>query len=128
MWWSDLIGFGRVHSPGTPVPSRAPIAATAPPAVSSSLGAVPSQTAPPPGVPPVTEPGAPPTTTPPPPPSTTSTTVPKPTSTTSAAGAAPSMTARPVHTAAGAVEGAESNGVFSFLGIPYGAARSESGG
>ncbi|MDQ2725489.1 MAG: NlpC/P60 family protein, partial [Actinomycetota bacterium] len=25
IWWSDLVGFGRVHTPGTPVPSRAPI-------------------------------------------------------------------------------------------------------
>ncbi|MDQ6948013.1 MAG: C40 family peptidase, partial [Actinomycetota bacterium] len=47
IWFSDLVGFGRVHSPGTPVPSRAPILATVPNAVVPTLGAVPSQTAPP---------------------------------------------------------------------------------
>jgi cell wall-associated NlpC family hydrolase len=87
IWWSDLVGFGRVHTTGTPVPSRAPIPVTAPAAVNSSLGAVPSQTAPPPGVAPVTEPGAPPTTAPPPPSSTT--TVPKPTTTSTTSPLAP---------------------------------------
>ncbi len=87
IWYSDLVGFGRVHTPGTPVPSRAPIAATTAPAVISHVGAVPSQAAPPPGMPPVTEPGAAPTTAPRPPPtsapSTTATTRPTTTSTTS---------------------------------------------
>jgi cell wall-associated NlpC family hydrolase len=88
IWWSDLVGFGRVHMPGIPVPSRAPIPANAPAEVNSTLGAVPSQTAPPPGAAPVTEPGAPPTTAPhgpppTPPPPTTTTTVAHPSTTTS---------------------------------------------
>jgi hypothetical protein len=88
IWWSDLVGFGRVHMPGIPVPSRAPIPANAPAEVNSTLGAVPSQTAPPPGSAPVTEPGAPPTTAPhgpppTPPPPTTTTTVAHPSTTTS---------------------------------------------
>jgi cell wall-associated NlpC family hydrolase len=108
IWWSDLVGFGRVHMPGIPVPSRAPIPVNAPAAVNSSLGAVPSQTAPPPGVAPVTEPGGPPATAPhgppatsptsptsstPPPPSTTvphsSTTRPTPSTTRPASGLGP---------------------------------------
>jgi cell wall-associated NlpC family hydrolase len=60
MWWSDLLGFGRVHSATTPVPAHAPVA---PAAVSAGLGTVPSQTTPPPGAPPITE-GPTPTTSP----------------------------------------------------------------
>jgi hypothetical protein len=60
MWWSDLLGFGRVHSDTTPVPAHAPLV---PAAVTAGLGAVPSQTTPPPGAPPITE-GPPPTTRP----------------------------------------------------------------
>lgn len=83
IWWSDLVGFGRVHTPGTPVPSRAPIPAPGAAAVISNHGGVPSQTAPPPGVAPVTEPGASPTTAAPPP-TTTKATVPTTSATTSA--------------------------------------------
>lgn len=76
IWWSDLLGFGRVHAPGTPVPSRAPIPPIGVPAVISNHGAVPSQAAPPPGVAPVIEPGAPPTPAAPPALTTTKPTVP----------------------------------------------------
>lgn len=69
IWWSDLIGFGRVHDPGVAVPSHTPPAT--PGAVESGNGSVPSQTSPPPGASPVTEgptttaPSAPAPTTPP---------------------------------------------------------------
>lgn len=43
MWWSDLIGFGRVHSPGVPVPAHS-TANGSPVNVVSSIGNVPSQT------------------------------------------------------------------------------------
>lgn len=56
IWYADLIGFGRVHTPGVPVPSRAPIPPSTPPVV-SALGVIPVQDGPPPGVPRVTEPG-----------------------------------------------------------------------
>jgi cell wall-associated NlpC family hydrolase len=49
IWWSDLNGFGRVHTIGVPVPDHSPPtpATPAPPAV---IGApVPSQPTPPPG-------------------------------------------------------------------------------
>ncbi len=51
IWWSDLAGFGRVHSPGTPVPRRLPpsLARPAPPEVIATPGPVPSQRNPPPG-------------------------------------------------------------------------------
>ena len=51
IWWSDLAGFGRVHDPNTPVPARLPPSAVqpVPPVVVPTAGAVPSQTAPPPG-------------------------------------------------------------------------------
>ncbi|HET6914544.1 MAG TPA: C40 family peptidase [Acidimicrobiales bacterium] len=51
IWWSDLAGFGRVHDPNTPVPAHLPptVATPAPPVVVPAAGAVPSQTAPPPG-------------------------------------------------------------------------------
>ena len=51
IWWSDLAGFGRVHDPSTPVPLHLPPTATQPaaPVVVPAAGAVPSQTAPPPG-------------------------------------------------------------------------------
>jgi cell wall-associated NlpC family hydrolase len=42
MWWSDLIGFGRVHSPGVPVPAHS-TANGSPANVVSTAGAVPSQ-------------------------------------------------------------------------------------
>ena len=60
IWWSDLVGFGRVHTPGTPVPAHDPVQ-TATPVALSTLGAVPSQPGPPPGALPVTE--TPPSTT-----------------------------------------------------------------
>lgn len=82
IWWSDLVGFGRVHAPGTPVPSRAPIPANPPAAVVATLGAVPSQTAPPPGVAPVTEPGQAPPPTPAPTPAPTTTVPPSTTTST----------------------------------------------
>ena len=58
MWWSDLVGFGRVHAPGVPVPARVLPAPAHPaaPAVVPTAGAVPSQSAPPPGY--VAPPGA----------------------------------------------------------------------
>ncbi|MGH9094918.1 MAG: C40 family peptidase [Acidimicrobiales bacterium] len=46
MWWSDLYGFGRVHTAGTPVPIRPPTAAAP---VVATAGTVPAQHAPPPG-------------------------------------------------------------------------------
>jgi len=48
IWWSDLAGFGRVHSPTTPVPPRATPTPNraATPAVVPSAGLVPSQVAP----------------------------------------------------------------------------------
>lgn len=51
IWWSDLAGFGRVHDPNTPVPVHLPPSTAQPavPAVVPTVGAVPSQTAPPPG-------------------------------------------------------------------------------
>lgn len=55
IWWSDLVGFGRVHTPGTPVPAHDPVQ-PATPAVVPTLGMVPSQPGPPPGVAPVAEP------------------------------------------------------------------------
>ncbi len=82
MWWSDLIGFGRVYTPGTPIPPHTPIRSAPTTAVVSALGAVPSQTAAPPGAAPVTEPATPTTSTipgsnptpPTPPPSSTTST------------------------------------------------------
>ncbi|MHB1534172.1 MAG: C40 family peptidase [Acidimicrobiales bacterium] len=49
MWWSDLTGFGRVHTAGVPVPNRAvpSVSAPAPIVVNPAAGAVPSQTKPP---------------------------------------------------------------------------------
>nr|MDQ6945663.1 NlpC/P60 family protein [Actinomycetota bacterium] len=93
IWWADLVGFGRVHAPGTPVPTHDPVGVTVP-AVVATLGPVPSQPGPPPGAAPVTEPAPPstpgPTSTTPapsanPPPSPSSTSVPptNPTTTTS---------------------------------------------
>lgn len=51
IWWSDLAGFGRVHSAGVPVPPHAiPTAQQpAPQSVVAAAGPVPSQTAPPAG-------------------------------------------------------------------------------
>ncbi len=51
IWWSDLAGFGRVHYPGTPVPSHHMPTPSAParPAVVPTAGPVPSQTKPPAG-------------------------------------------------------------------------------
>ncbi len=46
MWWSDLYGFGRVHTAGTPVPTRPTASGTQ---VVAAAGVVPSQTAPPAG-------------------------------------------------------------------------------
>jgi cell wall-associated NlpC family hydrolase len=51
IWWSDLAGFGRVHSSGVPVPAHetpSP-AKPAPTAIVSSPGPVPSQVKPPVG-------------------------------------------------------------------------------
>jgi len=81
IWWSDLRGFGRVHSPEIPVPAHDPVQAAAP-AVLPSLGTVPSQPGPPPGAVPVTEPPR------------TSTTVPVPTTSTKPPGTS-STTASP---------------------------------
>ncbi|MGI8751320.1 MAG: C40 family peptidase [Acidimicrobiales bacterium] len=53
IWWSDLLGFGRVHTATTPVPAHTPPASGA---VTGGLGTVPSQATPPPGAPPITEP------------------------------------------------------------------------
>ncbi|MCU4184810.1 C40 family peptidase [Acidiferrimicrobium sp. IK] len=58
IWWSDLAGFGRVHSAGVPVPARV-LPGHADPAAASvvpSAGAVPSESTPPPGY--VAPPGA----------------------------------------------------------------------
>lgn len=51
IWWSDLAGFGRVHMPGTPVPSHATPTPAQPakPTVVPTLKPVPSQPQPPPG-------------------------------------------------------------------------------
>ncbi len=51
IWWSDLAGFGRVHSDTLPVPPRSTPSPTHQivPAVVPTAGKVPSQTAPPPG-------------------------------------------------------------------------------
>jgi cell wall-associated NlpC family hydrolase len=51
IWWSDLAGFGRVHSASTPVPLRTPPTTHKPAkrAVVPTAGPVPSQTKPPPG-------------------------------------------------------------------------------
>ncbi|MDE3206719.1 MAG: C40 family peptidase [Acidobacteriota bacterium] len=51
IWWSDLAGFGRVHSDTVPVPPRSTPSPTHQivPAVVPTAGKVPSQTAPPPG-------------------------------------------------------------------------------
>ena len=51
IWWSDLAGFGRVHYPGTPVPSHnVPTPKQPAPAVVIPVsGPVPSQTRPPAG-------------------------------------------------------------------------------
>ena len=48
IWWSDLAGFGRVHSAGTPVPPHSVPTATQPVAktVVGTAGPVPSQTKP----------------------------------------------------------------------------------
>jgi cell wall-associated NlpC family hydrolase len=71
MWWSDLIGFGRVHGPGVAVPAHTPPAT--PGAVDSGTGTVPSQTSPPPGAAPISG-GSSSTTTPPSSPSSSSST------------------------------------------------------
>lgn len=51
IWWSDLAGFGRVHSGHTPVPAHdMPVSSKPlPPVVKPGLKPVPSQTAPPKG-------------------------------------------------------------------------------
>jgi cell wall-associated NlpC family hydrolase len=51
IWWSDLAGFGRVHSPGTPIPPHQPPSTGKPakPVVVPNAGPVPSQTKPPKG-------------------------------------------------------------------------------
>ncbi len=51
IWWSDLAGFGRVHTTGTPVPLHQPPNLTHPAAaeVVATSGPVPSQGKPPPG-------------------------------------------------------------------------------
>lgn len=51
IWWSDLAGFGRVHSPGAPVPPHDIPTPTrpAPRDVVATSKPVPSQTKPPPG-------------------------------------------------------------------------------
>jgi peptidoglycan DL-endopeptidase CwlO len=51
IWWSDLAGFGRVHAPGTPIPSHQPPSVSQPanPVVVATRPPVPSQPKPPPG-------------------------------------------------------------------------------
>jgi cell wall-associated NlpC family hydrolase len=51
IWWSDLAGFGRVHSPGAPVPPHSAPTITKPAVavVIASAGPVPSQPKPPAG-------------------------------------------------------------------------------
>ncbi|MGH9055803.1 MAG: C40 family peptidase, partial [Acidimicrobiales bacterium] len=112
IWWSDLAGFGRVHSAGVPVPVHQPPSAQKPvaPAVVVTAKPVPAQTAPPPGwVPsatstsPIAEPALPgtgATTTTLTPENTTTTTVPGgPTTTTPAPGS--TTTTNPVVAAGG---------------------------
>jgi cell wall-associated NlpC family hydrolase len=82
IWWSDLAGFGRTHTAGVPLPARVLPADThpAPPAVIPTVGAVPSESTPPPGYvapPGATAPVVPPTTLP----ASTSTTLPDTTTT-----------------------------------------------
>ncbi len=89
IWWSDLVGFGRVYTPGTPIPPHTPVHTAPTTGVVPTLGAVPSQTAPPPGATPVTEPATPTTTSPPATRATTTTT-----SSTTIAPITPSSTTR----------------------------------
>jgi peptidoglycan DL-endopeptidase CwlO len=51
IWWSDLAGFGRIHSAGVPVPAHQPPSASKPaePIVVPTAGPVPSQPKPPKG-------------------------------------------------------------------------------
>lgn len=51
IWWSDLAGFGRVHTPGTPVPPHDTPSPKVPAALAvvPTAGPVPSQTKPPAG-------------------------------------------------------------------------------
>jgi peptidoglycan DL-endopeptidase CwlO len=51
IWWSDLAGFGRVHTDGVPIPPHMTPSPSAPakPVVVSAPGPVPSQTKPPKG-------------------------------------------------------------------------------